>query len=103
MRLSEKDSKEELKRPFILKSGIENSFTISYQPSLYFNTLLMTKFFIENVKISYVKEPPRLRTIKLPRNNEFTWKVTDIPRVKVSGKMRRYSVKLGASYANIHL
>jgi len=46
VRLSEKDSKEELKRPFILKSGIENSFTISYQPSLYFNTLLMTKFFI---------------------------------------------------------
>jgi len=103
VRLSGKDNKVEFKRPFILKPGIENSFTISYQPSLYFNTLLMTKLFIDNAKISYVKEPPRLRTIKLPRNNEFTWKVNDILRVRVSGKMRRYSVKLGASYASIHL
>jgi hypothetical protein len=102
VRLLEKDSKRELKRPFILKLG-ENSFNISYQPSLYFYTLLMTKLFIENAKISYVKEPPRLRTIKLPRNNGFVWKVNDILRVKVSGKMRRYSVKLGASYANIHI
>ena len=101
--LEEKDSKVELKRPFILKSGIENIFTISYRPSLYFTSVLMTKLFIENAKISYVKEPPKLRTTKLPRNNEFIWMVTDILRVKVKGKMRGYSVKLGTSYVNIHL
>jgi len=103
VRLLEKDSKRELERPFILKSG-ENSFTISYRPSLYFIPLLVVpKLFIKNAKISYVKEPPRLRMIKLPRNNGFGWKANDILRVKVSGKMRRYSVKLGASYANIHI
>lgn len=102
VRLSEKESRVELKRPFIIKPG-ENSFIISYQASLYFNTLLMTKLFIENAKISYVKKPDRLRTIKLPRNHEFTWKANDILRMKVSGKMRRYSVKLGESYANIKI
>lgn len=103
VRLSDKDSKVELKRPFIIKSGIENSFTMSYKPSLYINTLLMTKLFLENAKILFMKEPPKLRKIKLPRSNEFAWKVTDILRMKVSGKMRRYSVKLGAGYANIRL
>jgi hypothetical protein len=101
IKLLEIDSKTELKRPFILKSGIENNFTISYQPSLYLTTLLMTRLYVENTKISYVKEPPRLRTIKLPRNKEFIWKVTDILRVRVSGKMKRYFVKLGVSYVNI--
>ena len=101
--LSEKDSNGESKRPFILKSGIDNIFTIGYQPSLYFNSVLMTKLFIGNAKVSYVKEPAKLRRTRLPRNNEFIWRVTDILRVKVKGKLRRYSVKLGGSYVNIHL
>ena len=101
--LSEKVNKVELKRPFIIKSGIENSYNLSYKPSLYFNTLFMTKSFLENAKVSYVREAPRLSSIKLPRSNEFIWKVTDVLRVKVSGKMRGYSVKLGSSYAIIKL
>lgn len=101
--LREKDSKAELKRPFIIKSGVENIFTISYRPALYFTSVLMTKLFLENARISYVKEPPKLRTIKLPRNNEFILRATDILRVKVKGKMRGYSVKLGDSYVNINL
>lgn len=99
IRFSEKDTKAEVKRPFIIKSGVENNFVISYQPSLYINTMLMTKLFIENGKILYVKEPPRFRKLTLPRENEFTWKAIDVLRVRVSGKMRKYSVKLGASYA----
>lgn len=101
--LSGKDSNVELKRPFILKSGIENILTIGYRPSLYYNSILMTKLFIQNAKISYVKKPRELRTTKLPQNNEFIWRVTDILRVKVKGKMRGYSVKFGTSYVNIHL
>lgn len=104
VRLSEKGSEVESERPFILKPGFEKYFTMSYRPSsLYFDTLFSAKVFVETTKISYVKEPPRLRKTKLPRNNEFTWKVTDILRVKVCGKMKGYPVKLGDSYVNIHL
>ena len=101
--LREKDSKAELKRPFILKPGIEYIFAISYRPSLYFTSVLMTKLFIDNARISYVKEHPKLRKTKLPRNNEFIWRVTDTLKVKAKGKMRGYSVKLRDSYVNIHL
>jgi len=100
--LSEKGSKVELKRPFIIKPGFERSFTIRYRPSLlYFDTLFTLKVFIENAKILYVKEPTKLKKTKLPRKNEFTWKVTDVLRVKVCGKMKGYPVKLGDSYVNI--
>jgi hypothetical protein len=102
IRLSEKDSKIELKRPFILKSGIDNSFIIGYQPSIYFNTLIMQKVYIRSAKISYIKEPSKLRTIRLPREKEYIWKVKDVLKVKVSGKMRRYSVNLGISYVNVN-
>lgn len=101
VRLSDKDSKAELERPFIIKPGVESSFAVSYKPSLYITSIFMTKLFIESTKILFVKEPPRIRRIRLPRNSEFTWKVTDILRVKLSGKMNWYSVKLGTGCANV--
>jgi hypothetical protein len=101
--LLEKASKVELKRPFIVRAGGENMLTISYRPSLYFKSVLMTKLFLQNARVSYVNRPPGLRTIRLPRGNEFTWKVTDVVRVKVGGKMRRYSIKLEDGYANVYL
>ena len=104
VRLLEEDSEVELKRPFILRPGFEKFFTISYpQSSLYFGRLFGRKLFLKDAKMSYVKECPKSRTIKLPRSNEFTWKVADIFKVRLRGKMRRYSVKFEDSYANIHL
>lgn len=102
IRLSEKGSKLELKRPFIIKAG-EGIFTIGYRPSLlYFNTLFTLKVFINNAKVLYVQEAPKLGKTKLPRNGGFTWKVTDVLRVKIRGKIRGYPVKLGDSYVSIH-
>lgn len=101
--LSKKDSKVQLKRPFILKPGFEKCLTISYGPSSLYYTFFRSKVLVKNAKISYVKEPAKLRGIKLPRNDEFTWKATDILQVKLCGKVIRYPVKLGVSYANIHL
>ena len=103
VRLSKKGSKVELERPFILKPGFEKCFTISYRSSSLYYAFFRSKVIVKNAKISYVKEPSKLRGLRLPRNNEFTWKVTDILRVNVCGKMKRYPVKLGDSYVNIHL
>lgn len=104
VRLSEKGSKVELKRPFIIKAGFERSFAIRYRPSLlYFNTLFALKVFIKNAKVLYVKEAPKLGKTELPRNGGVTWKVTDILRVKIRGKIRGYPVKLGDTYVSIHL
>lgn len=103
VRLSKKGSKVELERPFILKPGFEKCFTISYRSSSLYYPFFSSKVIVKNAKISYVKERSKLRGIRLPRNNEFTWKVTDILRVNVCGKMKRYPVKLGESYVNIHL
>ncbi len=104
VKLSKKDNEVELERPFILKPGFENYFTMSYRPSsLYIDTLFSLKYFVKTTKISYVKELPKFKKTKLPRSDEFTWKVTDILRVKVRGKMKGYNVKLGESYVNIHL
>lgn len=103
VRLSKKGSEIELKRPFILKQGFEECLTISYGPPLLYYPLLKSRVFVKNAKISYVKEPPKLRRTKLPRNGEFIWKATDILKVKICGKVIRYPVELGVSYANIHL
>jgi len=104
IKLSEKISKVELKRPFIIKAGFERDFSIGYRPSLlYFNTFFKQKVFIKNARVLYVKGAPKLGKTELPRSSGFTWKVTDILRVKIRGKVRGYPVKLGDSYVGIHL
>ncbi len=103
VKLSKKGSEVELERPFILKQGFEEHLTISYgQPLLYY-PLLKSRVFLKNAKISYVKEPSKLRGGKLPRNGEFIWKATDILKVKMCGKVIRYPVELGVSYVTIYL
>jgi len=102
VRLSKKGSEVELERPFILKSGFEEYCRVAYRPSqLFFVTIFGQRVFLKDAKISYVKEASKLRIIRLPGKNEFTWKVVDNLRLKVRGKMRRYSVELGESYVNI--
>jgi hypothetical protein len=101
--LSKKEDKVQLGRPFIVKQGFEQHLTLNYRaPSLYY-TFFWSRQFVKDAKVSYVKAPSKLRRIKLPRKDEFTWKGTDILRVKISGKGRRYTVNLGVNYANIHL
>lgn len=103
VKLSKKGSKVELERPFILKPGFEKYFTISYTSSSLYYAFFRSKVILKNAKISYVKEPSKLRGLRLPRNNEFIWRVNDILRVNVSGKIRKYPVKLGDSYVRIKL
>jgi len=103
VKLSKKGSKMELARPFILKSGSEEYFRICYELSEpCYQTIFGQKVFVEHAEVSYVKAASKLRIIRLPDKNEFTWKVNDNLRVKIRGKMRRYHVKLGESYMNIN-
>lgn len=101
--LSKKEDKAQLRRPFIVKPGFEEYLTINYRaPSLYY-PFFWSRQFVKGARVSYVKGPSKLGGIKLPRKDEFTWKGTDILRVKMSGKGRRYTVNLGVNYANIHV
>ncbi len=101
VRLLEKGKEDEEIRPFILKSGTESTFNMSYKPSLFYNLLFGQKMVFPDAKIFYLKRTPRFRKLKLPHGDDFCWKVIDILRIKVSGKWREYNVNLGASYANI--
>ena len=103
MRLSKKGSRVELERPFILKPGFENYFTISCRSSSLYYPFFWSKVIVKNAKISYVKGPSNLGGIRLPRNNEFIWKEKGILRVNISGKIRRYPIELGESYVSLHL
>jgi hypothetical protein len=103
VKLSEQGSKVELERPFILKPGFEKCFTISYGSSSLYYAFFWSKVILGNAKISYVKEPSKLRGLRLPRSNEFIWKANGILKVNVCGKVRKYPVELGDSYVKVKL
>jgi len=98
----EGSKQEELTRPVILKAGSINTMYLTYKPILYLD-LFSIKQDIKHAKIYYLKECPKLVNTNHRQFSGFTWKANDVLRLKIRGKMRKFSVKLGEGYINVRL